>query len=323
MGAFAVLCATDGSLIFYNRDTVPTAGSTFEGKIASNVYTGFDTASYTSASSVPWYSQMDSIISVSFAPEFATVKPISTGYWFSSAANIMSFDGVNLDTSNVTDISYMFYNCRLLTSIDISNFNTSNVTNMSSMFYYCKSIKSLDLSNFDTSKVTNMVSMFQHCSSLTTLDLSSFNTSKVTNMASMFYGCSSLTTIYASKLWDISLVTSINNAFYSCSKLVGAIPYNSSQVSATMANYETGYLTYKFYYIDSGYRYVVSGSDINRIANALRAKIGGFDGLTFPDGFIAAIESLSVAAIDDGSGNVTVGIAGSEITYNDDNVVIS
>ena len=37
--AFAVFCATDGSLTFYNRDTMPAVGSTFESKIVSNVYT--------------------------------------------------------------------------------------------------------------------------------------------------------------------------------------------------------------------------------------------------------------------------------------------
>jgi hypothetical protein len=52
--AFAVFCATDGSLTFYNRDTLPATDSEFEGKLASKVYTGFDTANYSSDVSVPW-----------------------------------------------------------------------------------------------------------------------------------------------------------------------------------------------------------------------------------------------------------------------------
>ena len=44
--AFAVFCATDGSLTFYNRDALPGPDSEFEGKEASSVYIGFDTANY-------------------------------------------------------------------------------------------------------------------------------------------------------------------------------------------------------------------------------------------------------------------------------------
>ena len=39
-----------------------------------------------------------------------------------------------INTSNITDMRYMFYNCSSLTSLDVSNFDTSNVTNMDSMF---------------------------------------------------------------------------------------------------------------------------------------------------------------------------------------------
>ena len=49
-----------------------------------------------------------------------------------------------LDTSKVTDMSFMFYGNNNVSSIDISNFNTSNVTNMNYMFAYlykCKNVK--------------------------------------------------------------------------------------------------------------------------------------------------------------------------------------
>ena len=75
-----------------------------------------------------------------------------------------------------------------------NNFNTSNVTNMSTMFYGCRALTSLDLSCFNTSNVTDMSDMFDSCYSLTSLDLSSFNTSNVTDMYWMFYFCSRLTT---------------------------------------------------------------------------------------------------------------------------------
>ncbi|EAG4503502.1 BspA family leucine-rich repeat surface protein [Listeria monocytogenes] len=90
----------------------------------------------------------------------------------------------NFDTSNVTDMSFMFVNSAA-TSLDLSSFNTSNVTSMQSMFD-SSAVTSLDLSNFNTSNVTSMRYMFDE-SVVSSLDLSSFNTSNVTDMYCMFY----------------------------------------------------------------------------------------------------------------------------------------
>ena len=65
------------------------------------------------------------------------------------------------DTSNVTNMSYMFSSCSGLTSLDVSSFNTTNVINMDSMFHACESLTSLDVSNFDTSNVSNMSMMLE------------------------------------------------------------------------------------------------------------------------------------------------------------------
>ena len=54
----------------------------------------------------------------------------------------------------------MFWGVSNLITLNLSNFNTSNVTNMSYMFASMRSLTSLNLSNFDTSKVTNMGAMF-------------------------------------------------------------------------------------------------------------------------------------------------------------------
>ena len=97
-----------------------------------------------------------------------------------------------LDTSQVANMSNMFYACMGLTSLDLSNFDTSQVTNMSDMFGGCMGLTSLDVSNWNTSQVTNMSNMFNYCTSLTSLDVSNFNTSQVTTMDGMFIGCESL-----------------------------------------------------------------------------------------------------------------------------------
>ena len=134
----------------------------------------------------------------------------------------------NVDTSNVTDMSYMF-SCE------------------ESVFTDCyPTYESLDLSMFDTSNVTNMVGMFYDCGWLKELDLSSFDTSKVNNADDMFLQCNNLNTIYAGKLWSmLGLLDSANNMFFGCDSLVGAVAYDDQKTDETMANYTNGYLTLK------------------------------------------------------------------------------
>ena len=86
-------------------------------------------------------------------------------------------------------------NNNLLKTLNVSNLDTSQVTNMSNMFYACMGLTSLDLSNFDTSKVTDMVGMFSYCRLLTSLDVSNWNTANVSDMKYMFQACDALKTI--------------------------------------------------------------------------------------------------------------------------------
>ena len=87
--------------------------------------------------------------------------------------------------------------------------------------------------------------MFNGCSALKTLDLSSFDTKNVRDMGHMFDGCSTLTTIYTSHKY---VTTACNYDFFmfaGCTNLVGAVPYDKNKVGKEMANYTTGYFTYK------------------------------------------------------------------------------
>ena len=108
----------------------------------------------------------------------------------------------------------MLKSCRELTSVDTTGWNTSNVTNMSSMFYLCSALTNLDVSKWDTSNVTDMNCMFQSCFSLLTLDISNWDTSKVTNMSSMFDGCWGLRTITG--VIDMKSCTSYDGMFTGC-----------------------------------------------------------------------------------------------------------
>ena len=176
---------------------------------------------------------------------FNTSNVINMGHMFQECSSLIDLDISNFNTSKVTNMSCMFMNCSSLTALDLSNFNISNVTNMYSMFSGCSSLVNLNLSSFNTSNVTNMNGMFYDCSSLVNLNLSSFNTSNVTNMYSMFAFCKNIKTIYVSDLWNTSNVTSSSLMFHSCTSLSGAVSYDNTKTDISMANYTTGYLTYK------------------------------------------------------------------------------
>ena len=192
----------------------------------------------------------------------------SYSYGFNSLATA---DLSNLDTSNVTNMSYMFYYCHSLIELDIRSFDTSNVTNMSYMFYYCNSLTALDVSSFDTSNVTDMSYMFNHCSSLTKLDSSNFDTSKVTNMSWMFEDCRSLTELDVSN-FDTSNVTDMEGMFYNCRSLT----------ELDVSNFDTSKVTNMasmFFGCSSLTALDVSGFDTSTAIH-IRQMFSGCSGLT-------------------------------------------
>ena len=227
-----------------------------EKPVGDNVY-DTDNTKFNPNNPTPWVSY--GLKKVVFDPSFANARPKSTEFWFSDArylteivdikylntSNVTnmrwmfemciyltSLDVSNFDTGNVTDMSVMFNGCVRLTSLDVSNFDTSNVTNMYAMFTDCDGLTSLDVSHFDTSNVTNMSWMFLHCAGLTSLDVSSFNTSKVTDMSQMFSRCTGLTSLDVSN-FNTSKVTDMSQMFYDCDGLT----------SLDLSHFDTGYVT--------------------------------------------------------------------------------
>ena len=167
------------------------------------------------------------------------------GGMFQGCSSLTELDLSNFDTSKVKRMGNMFKECSSLEKLDLSSFNTSSVVIMDSMFQNCSSLIHINLSSFNTGNVTTMSYMFADCSSLVSLDLSSFNTSKVTNMFWMFFHDSSLKKIYVSDLWNIDNVTNYSRMFENCYLLQGATTYDKTKTDVSMANYTTGYLTYK------------------------------------------------------------------------------
>ena len=163
---------------------------------------------------------------------FDTSNVTNMGFMFLGMSNLTTLNLSNFDTSKVTNMARMFVGMSNLTSLNLSNFDTSNVTNMGSMFSLMSSLTALNLSNFDTSKVTNMQAMFQGMSNLTTLNLSSFNTSKVTDMSDMFAEMHSLTTLDLSN-FNTSKVTNMSEMFRNMSNLtsLNLSSFNTSKVT--------------------------------------------------------------------------------------------
>ena len=156
---------------------------------------------------------------VVFDASFRDFRPTTTAAWFCHYRALKQIEGLEyLNTSEVKDMSSMFWGCSALTSLDLKNFNTQNVTDMSVMFSGCSGLPSLDVSHFNTQNVTDMGYMFWGCSALTSLDLKNFNTQNVTNMRDMFTDCSGLPSLDLSH-FNTQNVTDMDGMFYRCSGL--------------------------------------------------------------------------------------------------------
>ena len=172
-----------------------------------------------------------------FDNSFKNFLPKTTNSWFCKFTNLEEIKGLeNLNTSEVTTMSYMFFYCKKLSQLDLSNFNTEKVQEMSRMFTDCQRLTSLDLSNFKTENVQDMSGMFSSCSSLSSLDLSNFNTENVKDMGYMFAGCSSLTSLDLSS-FNTEKVQYMHGMFWSCSSLtsLNLSSFNTENVQNMMA----------------------------------------------------------------------------------------
>ena len=173
---------------------------------------------------------------VVFDVSFRDFRPTSTARWFCHYRALKQIEGLEyLNTSEVKDMSSMFWGCSVLTSLDLKNFNTKNVTDMRGMFSDCATLTSIDLKNINTQNVTDMSGMFLGCAALTSLDLQHFNTKNVTDLSSMFSGCVALTSLDL-KNFNTQNVTDMSSMFYDCTSLT----------SLDLKNFNTKKVTYMY-----------------------------------------------------------------------------
>ena len=171
-----------------------------------------------------------------------TTKYLFSSYEGDDIPNLIQYN----DTSEVTNMSYMYQWCK---ATNFPQLNTSKVTNVSYMFYNCKTIVTAPILNL--SNVINGESIFRNCANLTTCEISDFSnatilnglfadcrklkntasnltTPKVTDTGFMFYNCSALET---APEMNTSNVINMTKMFYSCNKLTTVPLYDTSKVT--------------------------------------------------------------------------------------------
>ena len=207
--AFAVYSADDGSLNFYNRAGMPSAGEQFAGKTATAVYTGIESEEYGSTDSsdndtsttTPWWSVHEGIASVEAIDGF---KPKSLAFWFQYLTNCKRFDLSKIDTSSVTSLQHAFSYCSAATTVNLSGWDVSRVRIMDSTFKHMYALEKLDLSGWTTPNLDNLHITFQSCTSLKDLTLGDGgNASKVYDAIGTFAGDGKLSLDCSE--WDVSL----------------------------------------------------------------------------------------------------------------------
>lgn len=134
----------------------PTNGTS--GTLSGSVYFYF-----------PWHAGAQFIKTVTIAPGVKVGKVAES--LFQDCSEVTRINGLeNLDTSETTNMGWMFASCSALTDLDLSALDTGKATTMQSMFENCTNLASLNLSSFDTKNVSNMNSMFAN-TGLTRIEL--------------------------------------------------------------------------------------------------------------------------------------------------------
>ena len=180
--AFVVWDEANATL-YFSYGAVPTAGDLWTNEAgndvtATDVWSGVEVTETGDATPL-WVSGVQSACTkVIFEKSFVNVKPTSCCEWFFNCTKLTSIEGLtNLDTSEVTNMSYMFQEYKG-EYLDLSSFDTSKVTNMLQMFCACTSVKAIVIGDkWNTTQVTVSDYMFGDCFALVGEDGTTFDTS--------------------------------------------------------------------------------------------------------------------------------------------------
>ena len=116
------------------------------------------------------FARLSNVTTVCIDESFANYKPTNTSRWFYNFHG--TIEGLsNLNTSKVTDMSYMFADCTGMTGFDLSSFDIEKVTDMTGMFGGCTNLAELNLSGFDFSNGPLTVALLLNCTNLKKLTI--------------------------------------------------------------------------------------------------------------------------------------------------------
>jgi surface protein len=103
---------------------------------------------------------------------------------------------LDVNTSNISDLSGMFKNCRNLELIP-SGLTTKTATNLSHIFEGCTKLDTCYTYRWETDNVVDMSYMFKGCDYLRAIGIEEFTVNENTNIEGMFEGCTDLQVIRA------------------------------------------------------------------------------------------------------------------------------
>ena len=181
--AFAIYSEDDHSLMFYKRRGVPKVGDMFNYRRVTEVYTGFEDASYeddydpkldnwtTMTTNAPWFGVRDNVSTVKVVD--SGISPRSLKLYFYGFKNLKTADLTLLDTSRLTSLYATFCCDYSVESIKLPGF-FSALTDCEGTFAACSTLTALEIGPSDFSGVTTFFHMFLNAWELW-FDCSSWN----------------------------------------------------------------------------------------------------------------------------------------------------
>lgn len=127
--------------------------------------------------------------------DFSNVTNMDNFFGSTSSNNTLSYiNGYeSFDTSKVTSAKYAFAGVKL-SSFNLSNWNTSNMHDVTGMFYKTNAT-TINLAGWNVNNITNYNDMFANNSRLESINLVGWNTKASANYAGMFNDCNNLISI--------------------------------------------------------------------------------------------------------------------------------
>ena len=179
-------------------------------------------------------------------------------YMFANTFSLMNSKIVNLeslDFSKVKTVNNMFANSLVSGAFDLSGKSFPELTTTDRMFYDTGSITSIDMSNVDMPKVTDAKYMFslKSTNKTTSINLTGMNMPNVTDVNNMFYYCKNITSLDVSGI-NFSKVTNANYLFGQCTTLADVIgEIDLSSLTNGLYSSSSGQPFYKCYALETIY----------------------------------------------------------------------